>query len=1093
MGIKRHAPFHILPYLMAAICLITLPAQPAAAKTGTAGPAATEAGTADPAADETAAEAAKTGGISDEGDQVAAVDPVGQSEDCAFVLYDNRNGLPTSEANDIAETADGFIWIGSYSGLVRHDGHTFERVSSTTGIGNVGCLFVDSRDRLWIGTNDSGLAMRENGTYRMWGEEDGLHSSKVTGIAETPDGVIYISTVAGIQTIGEDLTLTDIEDTRIKGLYVEGIEADGQGRIYGINSEDDIFILQDGKVRSYLRDADNEVHGIIHIKPDPAHPGKVYMGTEDSRFYYGTITDRINIEKTWDIAPLAGVMDIEIIDGRVWITGLNGIGALDGDTVTYQGDLLMYNSIGHVMKDYQGNLWFTSTRQGVMKVVRSRFEDVSAKYDLPVRVVNTTCLRDDLLFIGTDRGLIILNPEERMTEFPLSSAVSASGEDLGADDLLTFLDRSRIRSIIRDSKNRLWISTWRSSGLLCLDGDRLTAYTDADGLISTHIRAVSERSDGSMLVVNSGGVNIIDDGKVTATYTEADGIRNPESLTVAENTNGDILLGSNGGGIYVIGKDGTRCIGTEDGLSSGIIMRIKRDDKRNLFWIVTSNSLAYMTFDYEVTTIREFPYSNNFDLYENSRGEMWILSSNGIYALSAEELLSGEAVRPVHYGIANGLPCITTSNSYSELTPDGDLYISGNRGVVRVNIDRPMEDIMDLKVTVPWLDADGERILPDASGTFRIRSDVHKLTVYSYVINYALTDPMVSCQLEGFDREAATLNGSELGPLAYTNLPGGSYHYVISLYDSQGNLGQTISVPIVKERAFYERIWFYLLIALAFFSAAGALAWLYIRRKTRIMEEKNLEAVRKERLSTELQMGSRIQEGMLVHDFPPFPDRTEFDVYASMKPAREVGGDFYDIFLIDEDHLCLVMADVSGKGIPAALFMMVSKVILQSCAMLGQSAGEILNKMNEAICSNNKAEMFITVWVGILEISTGRISAANAGHEYPVLRRADGSYEIFKDKHGLVIGAMEDAHYEEYQIDMKPGDSIFLYTDGVPEATVAGDEMFGIDRLLAALNTEPAASPARVLDNVTTALKAFVGDAEQFDDCTMLCMEYKGK
>lgn len=177
----------------------------------------------------------------------------------------------------------------------------------------------------------------------------------------------------------------------------------------------------------------------------------------------------------------------------------------------------------------------------------------------------------------------------------------------------------------------------------------------------------------------------------------------------------------------------------------------------------------------------------------------------------------------------------------------------------------------------------------------------------------------------------------------------------------------------------------------------------------------------KERIGTELLMASKIQYSMMPHNFPPFPDRKEFDLYATMDPAKEVGGDFYDFFLIDEDHLCLVMADVSGKGIPAALFMMISKVILQSCAMLGRSAGEILMKMNEAICSNNKMEMFITVWIGILEISTGKMTAANAGHEYPVLMRAGEEFRIFKDKHGFVIGGMAGMNYKEYEIQPEPG------------------------------------------------------------------------
>ena len=248
----------------------------------------------------------------------------------------------------------------------------------------------------------------------------------------------------------------------------------------------------------------------------------------------------------------------------------------------------------------------------------------------------------------------------------------------------------------------------------------------------------------------------------------------------------------------------------------------------------------------------------------------------------------------------------------------------------------------------------------------------------------------------------------------------------------------------------------------------------------------------RERIVTELDMAAKIQRGMLPHDFPPFPDRTEFDLYASMDPARDVGGDFYDYFLIDDDHLCLVIADVSGKGIPAALFMMAAKIIIQSCVRLGQSAGEVLTKTNEAICSSNQAEMFITVWLGILEISTGRLTAANAGHEYPAVRKPDGSFELMKDRHGLVIGAMEDIQYHEYEITLEPGTGLFVYTDGVTEATDAENRLFGTGRMLEALNEEPDAAPEQVLKNVRSAVDRFVKDVEPFDDLTMLCLKYNG-
>ncbi len=249
----------------------------------------------------------------------------------------------------------------------------------------------------------------------------------------------------------------------------------------------------------------------------------------------------------------------------------------------------------------------------------------------------------------------------------------------------------------------------------------------------------------------------------------------------------------------------------------------------------------------------------------------------------------------------------------------------------------------------------------------------------------------------------------------------------------------------------------------------------------------------RERIGTELSLATRIQADMLPHIFPAFPDRPEFDIHAIMSPAKEVGGDFYDYFLIDDDHLYMVIADVSGKGIPAALFMMSTMIILSSCAMLGQSTAEILKKTNESICSNNQEEMFVTVWVGVLEISTGKLRAANAGHEYPILKKPDGQFAQLKDKHGFVLGGMEGMTYRDYEIQLEPGTTLFLYTVGVPGATNREVDMFGTERLLAALNEEPEAQPRKLLFNVQQSVDDFVRDAPQFDDLTMLCLEYYGK
>ncbi len=242
----------------------------------------------------------------------------------------------------------------------------------------------------------------------------------------------------------------------------------------------------------------------------------------------------------------------------------------------------------------------------------------------------------------------------------------------------------------------------------------------------------------------------------------------------------------------------------------------------------------------------------------------------------------------------------------------------------------------------------------------------------------------------------------------------------------------------------------------------------------------------KERIGTELELATKIQADMLPNIFPAFPERPEFDIHASMTPAKEVGGDFYDFFLIDDDHLAMVMADVSGKGVPAALFMMMSKILVGNYAMMGGAPSKVLEQVNTQICKNNDEEMFVTVWLGVLEISTGRVTAANAGHEYPIIRKPGGKFELFKDKHGFVIGGMDGMTFKEYEFTLEKGGTLFLYTDGVAEATDTNNELFGTDRMLETLNKDPDASPKELLKNMKQAVDEFVGEAPQFDDLTML-------
>ena len=249
----------------------------------------------------------------------------------------------------------------------------------------------------------------------------------------------------------------------------------------------------------------------------------------------------------------------------------------------------------------------------------------------------------------------------------------------------------------------------------------------------------------------------------------------------------------------------------------------------------------------------------------------------------------------------------------------------------------------------------------------------------------------------------------------------------------------------------------------------------------------------RERIGTELRMATEIQRSMLPCVFPPFPDRKEIDLYASMDPAKAVGGDFYDFFLIDEDHLALLIADVSDKGVPAALFMMSAKILINYRAQMGGTPGEILTAVNQQISKDNHSMMFVTVWMGILDLNTGVLTCSNAGHEYPAIRSGNGVFRVFRDKHGIMVGARKKAQYTDYELKLEPGDAVFVYTDGIPEARNDAGEMYGMGRLEAALRGTAGQTPEEILKSVRADVDAFVGGADQFDDLTMLCLEYKGK
>ncbi len=320
----------------------------------------------------------------------------------------------------------------------------------------------------------------------------------------------------------------------------------------------------------------------------------------------------------------------------------------------------------------------------------------------------------------------------------------------------------------------------------------------------------------------------------------------------------------------------------------------------------------------------------------------------------------------------------------------------------------------------------------------------------------------------------------------------------VGMYIGEGDLNLLITEPDITRRVITGKMLFE---ASLFFVLPRALTLLGISsicttiatRTRRLLEKQIKDSEERQRISTELDVATRIQADMLPCIFPAFPERPEFDIYASMNPAKEVGGDFYDFFMVDNTHLAVVIADVSGKGIPAALFMVIGKTLIKDHTKPGCDLGDIFSEVNELLCESNSEGLFITAFEGTLDLVTGEFRFVNAGHEMPFIAKAGSAYEPYKLKPGFVLAGMENMKYQSGCIQLSPGDKIFQYTDGVTEATNAAHELYGMERLSKILAKNTAEPPAKLLSAVKADIDAFVGDAPQFDDITMLCVSYLKK
>ena len=748
-------------------------------------------------------------------------------------IYDATNGLPTSDANYILGAKNGYVWIGGYSGIIRYDGNNFERLPTTNGLTSSRAFFEDSKGRIWVGTNDNGVVVINGQEFRQYTYKDGLPSSSIRNFSEDKDGNVFIATATGLAFVKENGLLYQLSHPQLNTERILKLDSDSSGKIYGQTTNGIVFSIKNRNISELYTSDDLEMPKISSILADPINDGKVYFCCEGGIVYYGDFGKKSSELLKIDIAPLKTVQWISYDCFRVWICSRTQIAYLDQDnSLNLVANLPMNGSIEMLTSDYQGNIWACSSTQGVMKIVANNFVNITEEAKLPKKTVNTTCLHNDLLYIGTESGLRIIDKNMQ--------AINNSLTEYVAD--------SRIRCIVEDNNNNIWVGTFTNDkGLVCQSPDgKITAFTTKEGIADNKIRALKVAKDNSLLCGTNDGFSIIKNQKVIKTVGKNEIIKNSVILTVEESEDGNIYLGTDGDGIYIISDSVIQRYGRDDGLTSDVVMRIKEDKKNGVVWLVTSNSIQYMKGG-RVKNITSFPYNNNYDLYLNEKNDMWVLASSGIYTVKAEDLLSDSVSDYKLYTVANGLPSSVTSNSYSALDENGNLYIACREGVSCVNINHYMEQKIQIKTDLNSVYCGNKKIIPNENGSFIIPASDERIKITASVMDYSMANPPVRVFLEGAKDEGITVNRDELSALEYTNLSYGYYTFHIQvLSQNKNDILLDNSFSIIKRFRLIELMEFRFIIIVLLILAAGFIVWRVMKSTVILNQYRQLQNAKEE-------------------------------------------------------------------------------------------------------------------------------------------------------------------------------------------------------------------------------------------------------
>ena len=840
--------------------------------------------------------------------------------DYVQTVYSSKNGLPCGEANDIAQTSDGILWVGTYAGLYRYNGKEFQAMNLDS-VRNVNCLYVDAEGRLWIGTNDNGISIAINEKIvNVIDEAKGLPSNSVRSIIQSSDGYYYIGTTSSMQILMLKSGLKRM-NTLWEVNYADDVSADGQDHVAAVTNDGRLFLMREGQILS-SRQMINGRESYRSCAFDGK--GQLMAGTTANHIYTYDISsggfEDVGIVTCGD---LKNIKDLYVLDnGEVFISADNGVGYLDTDGKYHPINTNDFNaSIDNMLLDYQGNLWFTSSRLGLLRLAPSAFRDVYTTAGMDKRVVNTIVRWQGCYYFGTDKGLDIVD-EACLTQI--------------TNQLTEELANVRIRCIVVDSSDHLWICTY-GGGLIEVEPDGTEyLYSHQNGSFGNRARLVTQLSDGTVLAAGDTGLSFIRDHEILRTIGYQGGLINSMILTVTEMPDGRIFAGTDGDGIAVLENwEVTRLLTRENGLSSKVILRTVADPKGNGMFIVTSNGLCYMDGDENIRPLNNFPYFNNYDIFVRDEDTLFVMSSAGIYVVSRDELLSDK--ENIEYELLNfrrGLNSAITANSWNYCErATGDLFLPCDNGVFIINAYLYGAGAQNYRLMVSSLKLDNQEVSVKHGGAIVIDRSVSKIEIMPEIINYTIQDPYVGYYLEGFDSHWIILPQSSLNSIVYTNLLPGDYNFHLAVFDSsqQEILAQRV-YEVVKEKEIYDYPWFMIYVIAVPMIAVAWFTWFIVRtqvQRTLDLQKRELAVARQQ-----IQMGNEtifaIAKAVDAKDERTSQHSARVSHYSAMI-AREIG-------LPEEEcenlRKTALMHDIGKIGIPDAILNKPAKLTDEEYAVM---------------------------------------------------------------------------------------------------------------------------------------------------------------